>query len=482
MWIRPFGFVELYRDRFAKPCDRALAVFFYQTYDLGIFGIAKRREPMETSITKHTRDVVRLELAGWILADLLRLGCLLGFDAAHRAAGITVPPMPGRVELGATSAYSFEPSIHDIDIDRFPVGRTVMAMYDYAHEHIFPLGHTFDTFEAEMELVEDLVRSTQSELFYQFLRDPVHTWRAGDHDWHAVPYLLDRAGSRLALDRGEVVSIYDLALLASIDVKTVRNAQFANGPSRLAIQKDTPTDDGYVENDEARRWLSLRPSFKPTTFRGISATPGDHPDKLPSLSDLGGFIAERWAALGKTPRTVLEELQWSESRFDYVNGLTGAPQSIDVKDCEDLARSLAVSSTWFTAQVMRNLFPHEVALLLRHEKAVPGEEEPRKAPSAELSNRICDRVRFILHDGTEMFPVRMKNRATGLVCFRLSEGGAGGNTKERSIEIKDESDMIQKVCHEDMAVRLISSDGKRQGLYRSSGRSVRSVELDGQVI
>ena len=39
-----------------------------------------------------------------------------------------------------------------------------------------------------------------------------------------------------------------------------------------------------------------------------------------------------------------------------------------------------------------------------------------------------------------------------------------------------------QVCHQDMAVRLISADGKRQGLYRSSGRFVRSVEFDGQVI
>ena len=435
---------------------------------------------MDNNLPFFTRDAVRLELAGWLLADLLRLGCLLGPDAAHRALGRTPPPMPGRVEIDGSSAYPFNVSIHDVDIDKFPIGHTVMAMYDYAYEQIFPLGQGFDHFEAEMELVEDLVRSDHSDLFHQFLVDSVHTWRAGDHQWKAVPTVLDLAEARLDLDRGEMLTVEGVALLANVDVKTVRNAQFAQGSSRLQIDKSSQPE--WVENDEARRWLSLRPGFRPTKFQHISATPGEHPEALHSLFEVGSFIAERWAALGKTPRQVLDELQWSEGRFDYLNALSGAPQSLDPRDCEQLARSLAVSASWFTAQVMRNLFPHEVALLLRHEATPPVDHIPRAAPAPEVAERVCARVRFILHDGTEMFPVRMKNRTTGKIAFRLSEGGTGGNTKEQGVEVDDEDTMIEQVCHQDMAVRLVSADGKRQGLYRSSGRSVRSVELDGHVI
>lgn len=430
---------------------------------------------------RYTKEEVRLELAGWLLADLLRLSTRLGADAAHRALGNTPPAIPGRVNLDPTRMAAYEVSIHDIDIDRFPVGHTVMAMYDYAYEQEFPLGQNVWTFEAEMDLVEDLIQSPKSELYFQFLKDSVYTWRAGDNNWQAVPTVLDIARTRINLDFGDrIISARDLAILAEIDIKTVLNARFAKGEDGLSLEKSHA--DFYAEPAEARRWLKTRPNFRPTKFRTINATPGDHPESLNSLVEIGSFIAERWHSLGKTPDSVFKELEWSERRFDYLNGITGAPQKIDPRDCNDLARSLDVSVTWFTTQVMRNLFPEQMALLLKESsKALLPRAADQDLPG-DLANRICQRVRFTLHDGTQMFPVRMKNRTTAKIAYRLSEGGVGGNTKEQGIEVDNEGEMIQKVCHGDMAVRLISADGKRQGLYRKSGRTIRCVELDGEIL
>jgi len=101
---------------------------------------------------------------------------------------------------------------------------------------------------------------------------------------------------------------------------------------------------------------------------------------------------------------------------------------------------------------------------------------------AEKCDRFSTRVRFILYDGTVLSPVRVKNRQTGKVAFLLSEGGAGGNTRENAIEVVDEDEMAKMVCFQGLAVRASSLNRERNGLYRKGKRSVRIVELDGTVV
>ena len=427
--------------------------------------------------TKYTREQVRLELAGRILADLLRLSAVLGPGSGHRALGLATPAIPGRVEL-TFNTPTWRLSLDDINIDQLWIGQVVMAMYDYAYEQRYLAGQPFYEFKAELEIVEDFVVHLDSELFWLFIRDRAHMWHAGDANWEALPNLYAATSARLDLDMGESLSIEDLAILADMSERSVRNAVSASGDAQLRITKIGNSE--WVDNDEARRWLAMRRGFVPTRFENISGEIGQHPEALTSLYDLGNFIHLRWSALGKTPEMVHQELEWSETRFDYLNGLTGTPQHIDPRDCADLARSLQVSEAWFTTQVMRNLFPQQVNMLLSHETRQ--ELVPRPNAVAPENDRLCTRVHFILHDGSELFPVRMKNRDTGHVAFRLSEGGTGGNTKEKTIEEEDENRMIEMVCHKGMAIRLQSANGSRQGLYRKDGRSVRSVALDGNIV
>lgn len=432
---------------------------------------------MESGITKHSREVVRLELAGRILADLLRLSAVLGPGAGHRALGLATPAIPGRVEL-TFDAPAWRLSLDDIDIDQLSIGQVVMAMYDYAYEQRYLAGQPFYQFKAELEIVEDFVVHLDSELFWLFIRDRVHMWHAGDANWEALPNLYAATSARLDLDMGESLSLKDLAILADMSERSVRNALSASGDAQLRTTRIGGSE--WVDNDEARRWLAMRRGFVPTRLEHISGEIGEHPDALTSLYDLGNFIHHRWTALGKTPAMVHRELEWSETRFDYLNGLTGTPQHIDPRDCADLARSLQVSEAWFTTQVMRNLYPQQVTMLLRHE--TQQELTPRLNVAKDDNARLCTRVRFTLHDGSELFPVRMKNRDTGRVAFRLSKGGTGGNTKEQTLEEEDENQMIEMVCYQGMAVRLQSANGSRQGLYRKDGRSVRSVALDENII
>lgn len=432
---------------------------------------------MEYGTANITREIVRLELAGRILADLLRMNTVLGPEAAFRALNLHVPTIPGRIEL-TLNRLPHDLRLEDIDVDKLPLGRVVMAMYDYAYEQRFPIGIAMYQFQNEIELVEDFVIHLDSELFTLFLHDSFHTRSAGDAGWKTLPALYAMTQARLRLDMGEDLMIDDIAMLAGMAEKSVRNATNASGDSQLRVRSGAITD--WVENDEARRWLSLRRGFVPTHFEEMSAVAGEHPESLNSLFELGCYITERWSALGMTPKMVHEQINWPDAKFDYLNAISANPQHIDPRDCGDLARSLLVSESWFTSQVMTNLYPHQVSMLLQRKQEV--ESIPPQPLPAVNNDRVCLRVRFTLHDGTELFPIRMKNRQSGKVAYRLSEGGLEGNTLEKTIEVEDEDEMITLVCHEEKSVRLSSADNKRQGLYRKGGRSVRTVELDGQVI
>jgi len=93
---------------------------------------------------------------------------------------------------------------------------------------------------------------------------------------------------------------------------------------------------------------------------------------------------------------------------------------------------------------------------------------------AASQERISRAFSFILNNGTEVFPVQMKRRDTGVIAFRVSPGGTGGNTLSASEEV-DEETMVRRVIKEGYAVRCKSLDGNTNGLYKHGHRSVREI-------
>lgn len=83
---------------------------------------------------------------------------------------------------------------------------------------------------------------------------------------------------------------------------------------------------------------------------------------------------------------------------------------------------------------------------------------------------------YLLHKNSDkLYPVRMKNRDTGKICFRVSPGGTGGNRKELSLEIECEHEMKNFVLRKGYAVRASTKDGTRKGLYKTEQRCIVSV-------
>lgn len=89
-----------------------------------------------------------------------------------------------------------------------------------------------------------------------------------------------------------------------------------------------------------------------------------------------------------------------------------------------------------------------------------------------MDNTFTNLFYFEHVSGGQLYPVKVKNRDTGKVAYRLSAGGVGGNKKEVSIEIDSEQQMKKMVLEEGFAIRAASKDRKRNGLYKLGMRSI----------
>lgn len=125
---------------------------------------------------------------------------------------------------------------------------TLQALYNYAVNGVEP-GPEHD---GESSLVingSDVLKLVASEEYW--------TSEAWDN-------IIAMGDGRFGLDSGDPIDHYKVALLANVDLRTVRNAISAG---ELATFR--PGDGKYifVENASARRWLHGRRGFKPTLLK-----------------------------------------------------------------------------------------------------------------------------------------------------------------------------------------------------------------------
>ena len=116
---------------------------------------------------------------------------------------------------------------------------TLWFLYDYAFDGIDHGQHPTDIVIGGADVIQ-LVTS--------------ENYRPSE-EWDQIIAMAD---GRFALDDGSSLEVRKLALLANVDIRTVRNAISAG--ALICPDKET----GYVENSSARRWLHDRRGFKPT--------------------------------------------------------------------------------------------------------------------------------------------------------------------------------------------------------------------------
>ena len=77
---------------------------------------------------------------------------------------------------------------------------------------------------------------------------------------------------------------------------------------------------------------------------------------------------------------------------------------------------------------------------------------------------------YLLHEsGDHLFPIKVKNKKTGEVAFRVSKGG---NTIEDSIDITDEAELKRLVVSRGYSVRAATLNKSRKGLFKLERRSI----------
>lgn len=121
--------------------------------------------------------------------------------------------------------------------------RRLSALYDYAVDGV-----------ADSEGASSYIVTEAAEAL-EILR-PAHTEADNGATWLDLVHMGD---GRVALDEGNAVQVEKLALLAGVDLRTVRNAMSAG-----ALEHFKQGGSAYIENASARAWLFSRRGFKPT--------------------------------------------------------------------------------------------------------------------------------------------------------------------------------------------------------------------------
>lgn len=172
--------------------------------------------------------------------------------------------------------------------------------------------------------------------------------------------LVHMGDGRVALDEGMAVQVEKLALLAGVDLRTVRNAMSSG--SLESFKQEGLT---YVENGAARTWLMARRGFKPTVL--VEGTMELKQVATPVA--FANFFVER----RESARHLRKDLAGQEPSFDGYPGLdatTIAKVEAGTFDMplyvvNSLADYFGLDRGELLNCVMRVFFPNELSSLRR---------------------------------------------------------------------------------------------------------------------
>lgn len=157
--------------------------------------------------------------------------------------------------------------------------KTLMCLFDYATE-----GVADDP--DEMSIVLDAAS------ILKLISTEMH-WLS--QEWDEIVTMGD---ARYALGDGMALDLERVALLANVDIRTVRNAVSAGELTVIQAPKDDPFPrrTPMVDNASARRWLYGRKGFKPTISNSSSENLAL--ENVHTAADFGTFLKKQRESIG----------------------------------------------------------------------------------------------------------------------------------------------------------------------------------------
>lgn len=262
-----------------------------------------------------------------------------------------------------------------IDLSKTRFGPVLPVWYRYAYEGVVPYGQggAIEPDDTLGELFDDFLDlfSHSSPYFELCL------W-AADNDFRqygCLRAMFDRLKARHALDGGDSLSVEQIALLADMNERSVRNATGKGGDLTL-------NEQGDVDNHVARIWLEQR-GVRPSVVRTLPADRDVLPESLDAV-EIPAFVRERlyaiWGENGmdalvrmelaanaqtvEVPAFLERAAKWANIEPERLFGATQLPLSIRPDDCAAIARAIQVDVVWLTLQVMSALYPEQVDMIL----------------------------------------------------------------------------------------------------------------------
>ena len=182
-------------------------------------------------------------------------------------------------------------------------------------------------------------------------------------EWRQIVAMGD---GRFALDEGESVPISKIALLAKVDIRTVRNAV-----SSGELVSNKTDGEIYIENASARKWLRGRKGFKPTILNQVS----EHLSlsAVGNPAEFGAFLVAQRNRIGINTDNLVDFHPSVDIRS--VSELEAGVFSLPLDAVFPLANFYQLGRKEFLECVMRTFFYEELEILVHESSKSEGEDE-----------------------------------------------------------------------------------------------------------
>jgi len=285
--------------------------------------------------------------------------------------------------LGLTERQGYVRLASSVDVKVTAIGRMLPVWIRYAYEGVVSAGYgsnAMDTHaEGSLERLRDMLHLLRKDdPYFELCLDAAQSDMSDAVSFGGLEDLSARVTARHELDIGLDLTPQQLALLANMSERSVRNAMLGSGDLKANA-------NGMIDNAEAARWLKGRRGFVLSTRRQFPSDSLQIPDALDYV-EIPPFIRLRLRTLWSSsegnapsksdpryPEWVVEASRHSGLSPAQILESCELPLAVRPHECGQWAIALQVDRVWFTHQIMSALFPEQVDMLLN-----PGAWQPAK--------------------------------------------------------------------------------------------------------